>query len=61
MQVAREEGYVVEEADDDDGDDGSERVLDADALALDGPSSFASEGLQARLKEKWGEDDLGVV
>ncbi|KAF8609093.1 hypothetical protein BDV93DRAFT_464075 [Ceratobasidium sp. AG-I] len=62
MQVAREEGYVVEEADDeDDGDDSSDRVLDADALALDGPSSLVSEGLNARLKEKWGEDDLGVV
>jgi hypothetical protein len=57
LQTAREEGYVVEEADDDDA--GSEDALHSDALDLDGPSSLVSEGLQ--IKEGWSVDEAKIV
>jgi hypothetical protein len=57
MQVIKDEGYVVEEADDDDDGD-SDAVLRQDPLDLDGPSSLVSEGL--RRKEGWNEDDIPI-
>ncbi|CAE6479542.1 unnamed protein product [Rhizoctonia solani] len=54
MQVIKDEGYVVEEADDDDAD--SDAILQQDPLDLDGPSSLVSEGL--KRKEGWNEDDV---
>lgn len=59
MQVIKDEGYVVEEADDDGLDGESDRVLQQDPLDLDGPSSLVSEGL--RHKEGWNEDDIPVT
>ncbi|CAE6361340.1 unnamed protein product [Rhizoctonia solani] len=57
MQVIKDEGYVVEEADDDDGD--SDAVLRQDPLDLDGPSSLVSEGL--KRKEGWSEGDAPIL
>ncbi|QRW19615.1 vacuolar protein-sorting-associated protein 39 [Rhizoctonia solani] len=57
MQVIKDEGYVVEEADDDDGD--SDAVLRQDPLDLDGPSSLVSEGL--KRKEGWSEGDTPIL
>ncbi|KAG8761503.1 hypothetical protein FRC11_013797 [Ceratobasidium sp. 423] len=57
MQVIKDEGYVVEEADDDDDAD-SDAVLQQDPLDLDGPSSLVSEGL--KRKEGWNEDDIPI-
>ncbi|CAE6446226.1 unnamed protein product [Rhizoctonia solani] len=57
MQVIKDEGYVVEEADDDDDGD-SDAVLQQDPLDLDGPSSLVSEGL--KRKEGWSEDDIPI-
>ncbi|CAE6423866.1 unnamed protein product [Rhizoctonia solani] len=57
LQVTKDEGYVVEEADDDDDAD-SDAVLQQDPLDLDGPSSLVSEGL--KRKEGWSEDSIGI-
>ncbi|CAE6389410.1 unnamed protein product [Rhizoctonia solani] len=57
MQVIKDEGYVVEEADDDDDGD-SDAVLRQDPLDLDGPSSLVSEGL--KRKEGWNEDEIPI-
>ncbi|EUC65528.1 transforming growth factor-beta receptor-associated protein, putative, partial [Rhizoctonia solani AG-3 Rhs1AP] len=57
MQVIKDEGYVVEEADDDDDVD-SDAVLQQDPLDLDGPSSLVSEGL--KRKEGWSEGDIPI-
>lgn len=58
MQVVKDEGYVIEEADDGDEDGGSDRVLQQDPLDLDGPSSLVSEGL--KHKEGWADDNIPI-
>ncbi|KAB5589981.1 hypothetical protein CTheo_6584 [Ceratobasidium theobromae] len=58
MQVVKDEGYVIEEADDEDEDGGSDRVLQQDPLDLDGPSSLVSEGL--KHKEGWADDNIPI-
>ncbi|QRV91636.1 vacuolar protein-sorting-associated protein 39 [Ceratobasidium sp. AG-Ba] len=63
MQIAKEEGYVVEEADEDadgdaDGDFGNEKSDYPPVVEPVGPSSFEVGGLQG--KKEWNEDDLGI-
>jgi hypothetical protein len=58
MQVIKDEGYVIEEVDEDEEDGGSDKVLQQDPLDLDGPSSLVSEGL--KRKEGWNEADVSI-
>ncbi|KAG8701199.1 hypothetical protein FRC08_004231, partial [Ceratobasidium sp. 394] len=57
MQLAKEEGYVVEEADDD-ADFENEKVPPPDVVEVVGPSSFGTDDLRGR--KEWGSDDLGI-
>ncbi|QRV76809.1 vacuolar protein-sorting-associated protein 39 [Ceratobasidium sp. AG-Ba] len=63
MQMTKQEGYVVEEADEDadgdtDGDFGNEKGDYPPVVEPVGPSSFEAGGLQG--KKEWNEDDLGI-
>ncbi|KAG9126333.1 hypothetical protein FRC07_003854 [Ceratobasidium sp. 392] len=57
MQIAKEEGYVVEEADDDE-DFENEKIPHTDIVEVVGPSSFGTDDLRGR--KEWNEDDLGI-
>ncbi|KAG9081243.1 hypothetical protein FS749_007806, partial [Ceratobasidium sp. UAMH 11750] len=57
MQLAKEEGYVVEEADDD-ADFENEKVPPPDVVEVVGPSSFGTDDLRGR--KEWDGDDLGI-
>ncbi|KAG9103951.1 hypothetical protein FRC06_006736 [Ceratobasidium sp. 370] len=57
MQLAKEEGYVVEEADDDE-DFENEKAPRPDVVELVGPSSFGTDDLRGR--KEWSGDDLGI-
>ncbi|KAG8695896.1 hypothetical protein FRC09_008865 [Ceratobasidium sp. 395] len=57
MQIAKEEGYVVEEADDDE-DFGNEKVSPPDVVEVVGPSSFGTDDLRER--KEWGGNELGI-